>query len=132
MYQFILWIIFYAFLVIVLNTLIIHASPFASVRPGSLRHDRLWLSRLLCSWDSLGKSTGVGCYALFQGSLQPRNQVYISCISYIAARFCTYWATWEALSYKTISVENSILFLSWILKVISFMIFIHIVIIFPS
>ena len=24
-------------------------------------------SRLLCPWDSLGKNTGVGCYALLQG-----------------------------------------------------------------
>ena len=23
--------------------------------------------RLLCPWDSLGKNTGVGCHALFQG-----------------------------------------------------------------
>ena len=26
-----------------------------------------WTARLLCSWDSSGKNTGVGCYALFQG-----------------------------------------------------------------
>ena len=27
----------------------------------------LWPSRLLCPWDSPGKSTGVGCHALLQG-----------------------------------------------------------------
>ena len=27
----------------------------------------LWPTRLLCSWDSPGKNTGVGCHALLQG-----------------------------------------------------------------
>ena len=26
-----------------------------------------WPARLLCSWDSLGKNTGVGCHVLLQG-----------------------------------------------------------------
>ena len=29
----------------------------------------LWATRLLCPWDSPGKSTGVGCHALLQGIL---------------------------------------------------------------
>ena len=33
----------------------------------SLRPHRLWLSRRLYSWGSLGKNTGVGCHALLQG-----------------------------------------------------------------
>ena len=30
-------------------------------------------TRLLCPWDSPGKSTGVDCHALLQGSSQPRD-----------------------------------------------------------
>ena len=33
----------------------------------SLRFHGLWSARLLCSWDSPGKNTGVGCYSLLQG-----------------------------------------------------------------
>ena len=38
-------------------------------------------SRLLCPWDSLGKNTGVGCYALLQGifSTQGSNPVLPHC-----------------------------------------------------
>ena len=32
-------------------------------------------------WDSPGKNTGVGCYALLQGSSQSRNQTQVSCIA---------------------------------------------------
>ena len=32
----------------------------------SLRPYRLWLARLLCPWDPLGKHTGVGCGALLR------------------------------------------------------------------
>ena len=47
--------------------------------------------------DSPGKNTGVGCYALLQGTLgiQPRDQTQFS---WIAGRFFTVWATREALS----------------------------------
>ena len=38
-----------------------------SVISGSLWPHRLWPARLLCSWDFLGESTGVGCHALLQG-----------------------------------------------------------------
>ena len=33
----------------------------------SLRPSGLWLSRLLCPWDSPGKNTGVGSHPLLQG-----------------------------------------------------------------
>ena len=33
----------------------------------SLQPHGLWLARLLRSWDSPGKNTGVGCHALLQG-----------------------------------------------------------------
>ena len=41
------------------------------------------------------KSTAVGCYFLHQG-IFPTQGSSISCISCIAGRFSTHWATWEA------------------------------------
>ena len=38
-----------------------------SVMPYSLWHHGLLPLRLLCPWDSPGKTTGVGCHALLQG-----------------------------------------------------------------
>ena len=38
-----------------------------SVMSNSLRPHGLYPSRLLCSWDSPGKNTGVGCHSLLQG-----------------------------------------------------------------
>ena len=43
--------------------------------------------------DSLGKNTGEGCHALFQGSSQPRDRTHVSCI---AGRFFIVWATRQA------------------------------------
>ena len=40
---------------------------FALVASDSLRPHRLYLTRLLCPWDSPGKNTGRGCHALLQG-----------------------------------------------------------------
>ena len=50
-------------------------------------------TRLLCSWDSPGKNTRVGCHSLLQGIFptQGSNQV-----SRIAGRFFTVWASREA------------------------------------
>ena len=44
-------------------------------------------ARLLCSWDSLGKNTGVGGHASSRGSSQPRGQICISCDSCITGWF---------------------------------------------
>ena len=38
-----------------------------SVVSNSLQPHGLWPTKLLCPWDSPGKNTGVGCYALLQG-----------------------------------------------------------------
>ena len=38
-------------------------------------------ARLLCSWDSPGKNTRVGCDSLLQGIFQPRDPTHISCVS---------------------------------------------------
>ena len=35
-------------------------------------------TRLLCPWDFLGKSTGVGCHFLLQGTSQPRDRTQVS------------------------------------------------------
>ena len=43
------------------------SSCVCSVVSDSLQCRELQPARLLCSWDSLGKNTGVGCHALLQG-----------------------------------------------------------------
>ena len=50
----------------------------------TLRPRELYLSRLLCRWDSPCKNTGVGCHAPFQGIfLNQRDGTSISCVSCI-------------------------------------------------
>ena len=41
----------------------------ASVMSDYLQPYGLQPARLLCSWDSPGKNTGVGCHSLLQGNL---------------------------------------------------------------
>ena len=53
-------------------------------------------TRLLCPWDSPGKNIEVGFIPSSRGSSWPRKWTYISCVSDIASRFFTHWATWEA------------------------------------
>ena len=63
--------------------------------------------RLLCPWDSPGKNTGVGCYALFQGifleifsdpGIEPTSLMSPA----LAGRFFTISTTWEAPSVPDI------------------------------
>ena len=66
----------------------------ASVMSNSVRPYELYLTRLLCPWDSPGKNSGVGCHALLQGIIltQRSNQCLLHC------RWILYhWATGEAL-----------------------------------
>ena len=51
-------------------------------------------TRLLCQWDFLVKSTGVGCLFLLQGTSQPRDRTQVSCI--VDRRF-TVWATRDVI-----------------------------------
>ena len=51
-------------------------------------------ARLLCSWDSPGKNTGVGSHSLLQGIFPPRDRTWVS---RIAGRFFTVWATRKSL-----------------------------------
>ena len=37
-----------------------------------------------CLWHFLGKNTAVGCHFLLQGIFRPRDQIHISCVSYIS------------------------------------------------
>ena len=53
----------------------------ASVISDSLRAYGLWPARILCPWDSLGKNTGVGCHAVFQGIFLTRHQTHVSYVS---------------------------------------------------
>ena len=53
-------------------------------------------TRLLCPWDFLGKTTGVGCLSLLQGTSRPRDQTQVSRI--VDRRF-TVWANNIVCSY---------------------------------
>ena len=53
----------------------------SSVVSDSLQFHGQQLVRLLCPRDSPGKSTGVGCHALFRGSSRPRDRTQLSCIA---------------------------------------------------
>ena len=51
-----------------------------------------------CPWNSPGNKSGVGCYSLLQGSSQPTDQTWVSCI---AGGFFIIWATREApITYR--------------------------------
>ena len=50
--------------------------------------------QLLHPWNFPGKNTGVDCHFLFQGSSQPRDRTWVSCI---AGRCFTVWATSQTL-----------------------------------
>ena len=61
-----------------------------TVVSSSLRSQWTVARQVLCSWNSPGKSTGVGCHSLLQGSSRPRDQTWVSCT---AGRFFSNWAT---------------------------------------
>ena len=63
-------------------------SVSCSVVSDSLWPHGLWPARLLCSWNSLGKNTRVGCHSLLHRSFPTQ----VSCI---AGRFFSIWATRE-------------------------------------
>ena len=52
--------------------------------PDSLWPYRLQPTKFLCSWDSPGKNTGVGCHALLQGIFWSRGlNLHLSCLSHL-------------------------------------------------
>ena len=80
----------------------------------SVMSDSLWphglqSARLLCSWNSPGKHTRVGCHALLLGIFQLRDQTQVS---HIAGGFFTYWATRETL------VNGIVLYYLWIFNLL--------------
>ena len=64
-----------------------------SVMSDSLWPHRLQPTGLLSPWNFPGKSTGVGCHFLLQGSSQPRDRTRVSRTT---GRCFTAWATREA------------------------------------
>ena len=58
----------------------VHVCSVPTVVPDSFRPYGLYPARLLCSWDSPGKNTGVGCHFLLQGIFLSRDQTRVSCI----------------------------------------------------
>ena len=47
------------------------------------REFKLLLKEKICSWNSPGKNTGVGCDALLQGIFLTQGSSRVSCVSYI-------------------------------------------------
>ena len=74
-------------------------SSIASVVSDSLRLHGLQPSRLICPWDSPGKSTGMSCYFLPQGIFLTQGSN--PCLQRLlhSRRILYYWATREALTY---------------------------------
>ena len=99
------------------------------------RFSRVWLcdpmdciaARLLCSWDSPGKSTGVGCHVLFQGIFltqgsnpcllnyrqilyplshhgNPKLSIYLLCIPVIPL-LCIYRREIKIYVYKNLHID---------------------------
>ena len=70
----------------------------SSVVSDSLRAHGLWPARLLCPWDSPGKSTGVGRHCLLQGTFP--TQGLNPCLLHVSPAWAggcsTTNATWEA------------------------------------
>ena len=54
-------------------------------------------TKLFRPWDFLGKSTGVGCHFLLQGTSQPRDWTQVS---HIVDRRFIIWATREVNEIK--------------------------------
>ena len=62
-------------------------------------------ARLLCTCNSPGKNTGVGCHSLLQVKCQPRDWIQVSCF---AGRFFTIWVTGEGTSQRHREIWASI------------------------
>ena len=70
--------------------------PRRSVISDSLQTHGLYPTRLLCPWDSPGKTTGVGCHARFRGLPDPRIKPESLMSPALASGFFTTSTTWEA------------------------------------
>ena len=64
----------------------------------------LWLTRLLCPWDSPGENTGVGSHALLQAIFPTQGSNPMFPVSpALAGGFFTTSATWEARVWHRVS-----------------------------
>ena len=64
----------------------------------SLEPYRLQATRLLCSWDSPGRNTGVGCHALLQGNFLTQGlNLRLLMSPALAGGFFTTNTSWELL-----------------------------------
>ena len=79
----------------------------------SLQPHGLWPTRLLCPWDSPGKSTGVGCHFLLQEIFptQGSNPLFLH---WQADSYS--WATWEAHQRRQEKRKNIYCFVERTLK----------------
>ena len=71
-------------------------------------HETLWTvsHRLLCTWDSPGKNTGVVAMPSSRGSSWHRDRTHVSFIFCISGRFFTHWAIWEPCESESRSVMS--------------------------
>ena len=58
-------------------------------------------SKSLCQWKFSVKNTGGSCCFLLQGSFQPRDWTWVSCVSCIGRWILYYYTTWEDLNSYT-------------------------------
>ena len=77
-----------------------------SAVPDSWQPHGLWLTRLLCPWDSPGKNTGMGCHALLQGILptQGLNPRLLFLLHWQADSY--HWATQEDINQFNINHQD--------------------------
>ena len=86
----------------------VRAGSVTSVMSNSLRPYGLYLARLLCPWDSLGKNTGVGSYAPLQGVflIQRWNPHLFSSVQ-LLSHVRLFVTPWTAAHQASLSITNS-------------------------
>uniref|UniRef100_A0AAA9RUT4 ATP synthase membrane subunit g n=1 Tax=Bos taurus TaxID=9913 RepID=A0AAA9RUT4_BOVIN len=75
---------------------IINSAKTGSFKQLTVKPYGLWSARLLCSWDSPGKNTGVGCHAFPRDLPDPGTEPKFLISLALAGRFFTTSVTWEA------------------------------------
>ena len=93
-----------------MSVLCVHVCSVASVIPDPVRPFGLQPARLLCPWDSPGKSIGVGCHALLQGIfLTQELNLHLLCLPH-----------WQAGSLPPASYVHYIAFAARLSQAISY------------
>ena len=79
-------------------------SVSCSIVSNSLRPHRLYPCKLLCSWNSLGKNTGVGCHSLLQG-IFPTQRSNPRLLHLLHCRWILYhWATRKPIKVRVFKI----------------------------